>query len=266
MTPTTFVVPLDGSEFAERAVAVAAALAHQSGGGMLLMTALERGPLHPREYLDEIAARHADVPIQRVVDADRYAAEAIVHVLEESPDRIVCMTSHGRGGIRWGMVGSVAEEVIRRASRSTVLVGRHCRDDFLAGAPHMLVCTDGSVSSAQLAPVALDWAERLKLDVHAAIVVHPLDVESAEHPEVLIDPIVEQFGGADHVVAKVLTGRFVEGALADYADDLPAALIAVNCHGRTGLARFALGSTTMGLLHQASCPLLVTSMRPAEGR
>jgi nucleotide-binding universal stress UspA family protein len=266
MTPKTFVVPLDGSEFAERAVAVAAGLVHQSGGGMLLMTALERGPLHPREYLDEIAQRYADVPIQRVVDADQYAADAIVHVLDGSPDRIACMTSHGRGGLRWGIVGSVAEEVVRRSTRPTVLVGRHCREDFLSGARHMLVCTDGSTSSAQLARVVSEWAEQLKLDLNAAIVVHPLDVESAEHPEILLDPIVEQFGGADRVTAKVLTGRYVEGTLADYADDLPAAIIAVNCHGRTGLARFALGSTTMGLLHQASCPLLVTSLQPAEGR
>jgi nucleotide-binding universal stress UspA family protein len=39
----------------------------------------------------------------------------------------------------------------------------------------------------------------------------------------------------------------------------------MNCHGRTGLARFALGSTTMGVLQLASCPLLV-SVAHSTGR
>jgi nucleotide-binding universal stress UspA family protein len=260
MIPQTFVVPLDGSEYAERALVIATAFAHRVDGRLLLVSALDHGPLHPADYLDEIAARSWGVKVETEAVTDRSPAAAISAIVGESDDRVVCMTSHGRGGVRWGIVGSVAEAVIRRADRPTLLVGRRCREDFLVGAGHLLACVDGSESSAQLAPVASSWADLLGLDVRAAIVVHPLDVESAEHPEVLIDPITEQFGGSDRVAVTVLTGRYVEGKLADFGDALPAALIAVNCHGRTGVARFALGSTTMGLLHQASCPLLVTSM------
>jgi len=97
------------------------------------------------------------------------------------------------------------------------------------------------------------------------MVVHPLDVESTEHPEKLLDPIVERFGGSDRVTATLLTSRYPEGALADYADDLGAALITVNSHGRTGLARFALGSTAMGLVNQAPCPVLVTRRNAPAG-
>ena len=96
--------------------------------------------------------------------------------------------------------------------------------------------------------------------------VHPLDVESAEHPDALLEPILKQFGGPDRAEATMLRSRYPEGALADYAADLPAAIIATNSHGRTGLARFALGSTTMTLLHQAPCPLLVTAAKTVEGR
>ena len=260
MTPETFVVPLDGSAYAERALPVATALARRVDGRLLLVSVLERGPLHPDAYLDEVAARVLDVKVETIGVKDRYAADAVASIVSESPDRIVCMTSHGRGGFRWGLVGSVAEEVVRRAERPTLLVGRHCRDDFLDGA-NMLVCVDGSESSMRLAPAATAWADRLGLDLHAAIVVHPLDVESAEHPHALLDPIVAQLGGADRVTATMIRARYVEGALADRAAELGAALIAVNSHGRTGLARIALGSTTMALLHQAPCPLLVTALR-----
>jgi nucleotide-binding universal stress UspA family protein len=265
MTAQTFVVPLDGSEYSERALPIARALAERVDGRLLLVSVMERGPLNPGWYLDEIVDREQLSDVDTVPVADRYAADAIVTIVGESADRIVCMTSHGRGGLRWGVVGSVAEEVVRRADRPTLLVGRHCREDFLTGAPHLLACVDGSESSARLAPAASEWADRLGLDLHAAIVVHPLDIESAEHAEKLLGSIAEQLGGPDRVAANVLTSRYPEGALVDYADDLPAAIIAMNCHGRTGLARVALGSTTMGVLQKALCPLLVVSAWSAKG-
>ena len=259
----TFVIPLDGSRFAEQAVPVARVMADRFGGGLLLVSVVERGPLQPDAYLAEVAARYSHPQIETRVVADRYPADAIATVVGESDDRIVCMTSHGRGGLRWGIVGSVAEEVVRHADRPTLLVGRNCRVDSLTGSDHMLVCVDGSDAAARIAPVANDWAERLKLDVHAAVVVHPLEVESAEHPEALMGGITEQFGGPDHVTATMLTSQYPAGALADYAKDLPAAVIAMRSHGRTGLSRIALGSTTMAVLHQAPCPVLVTCMHSA---
>jgi nucleotide-binding universal stress UspA family protein len=39
MAPKTFVVPLDGSEFAERALPVAETLAERLGGSLLLVSA-----------------------------------------------------------------------------------------------------------------------------------------------------------------------------------------------------------------------------------
>jgi nucleotide-binding universal stress UspA family protein len=265
MASPTFVVPLDSSAYSERALPVATSLAQRTGGRLLLVSVQDHGPLRPAEYLDEIARCPRPVPVETVGISDTYPADAIVKIVGESDDRIVCMTSHGRGGLRWGIVGSVAEEVVRRAERPTLLIGRHCHEDFFP-APNLLACVDGPESASRVAPAALDWAERLGLAVHAAVVVHPLDIESAEHPEVLLEPIVEQFGGPDHVKATMLTSRYPEGTLADYAAELPAAIIATNSHARTGLARFALGSTTMALLHQAPCPLLVTAVPAAEGR
>lgn len=261
MTSPTFVVPLDSSAYSERALPVATALAQRTGGRLLLVSVQDHGPLRPDEYLDEIAAFPRPVPIDTLAISDTYPADAIVRVLAECDNRIACMTSHGRGSLRWEILGSVAEEVVRRAERPTLLVGRRCREDWLTHGKRLLACVAGSESTARLAPVAADWADRLGLELHAATVVHPLAVESAEHEAVLRDQIVEQFGGPDRVTATTLTSRFPEDALADFANELSAAMIAMNCHGRTGLARLALGSTTMGVLQLALCPLLVTTAK-----
>jgi nucleotide-binding universal stress UspA family protein len=259
MIPTTYVVPLDGSPFAERAVPVAAALAERVGGGLLLVSATVHGPLEPKTYLEGVSSRITNVPVETIAHLDHVPSEAILDVTSESDDRVVCMTSHGGGRLRWSMLGSTAEEVVRRAERPLVLVGRHCRPDFLAGGAHMLVCVDDVHSSARVAPVAREWAEQFGLEVDAAVVVHPRDVENLEHPELVLDPIVELFGGPDRVHAHMLSGAYAAGALADLADELPSGMVAMSCHGRVGLARVALGSVTMALLQLVSCPLLVTS-------
>ena len=122
----------------------------------------------------------------------------------------------------------------------------------------MLVCAESIESSERLAPTALGWAAELGLEMAVAAVMHPWDVESADPPERLLGPLIAPFGHPDRVSTTVLTNTYVAGALADYADDLPAAMIEMNCHGRTGLARIVLGSVTMAVLHLATCPLLVT--------
>lgn len=258
MAPTTFVVPLDGSLFAERAVPIACALAERVGGRLLLVSAPYKGPLEPRAYLADVAARGTTVPVDTVASDAYLPADALASAVGESDDRIICMTTHGRNGLRWSMLGSTAEEVVRRSDRPVLLVGQRCRDDFLGAGSHLLAAVDGIENSKHLASVATAWAERLDLQLDAALVVHPLDVESAERPDVLLDPLVAEFGGLERAHARLLRGSYVAGTLVDFAGSLPAAIIAMNSHGRTGLARITLGSVTMGVVHLANCPVLVT--------
>jgi nucleotide-binding universal stress UspA family protein len=261
MTPKTLVVPLDGSEYSERALPVAEAIAERIGGNLLLVSALYRGPLHPGEYLEDCAARCDRTPVELIAAKEELAENAILDTLRGSDDRVVCMTTHGRGRLRWAALGSVAEDVIRRADRPTLLVGRNCRTDFLDRSSHLVACTDGSEGAMELAPVAREWADLLGLDVRVAAVRHPLDVESAEHSDALLASMVAEFGGRDPSEATLIRSSYPAGALADYADELPAALLGMNSHARAGFPRLALGSVTMGVLHLASCPLLVTHNR-----
>jgi nucleotide-binding universal stress UspA family protein len=78
MFPDTIVVPLDGSEFAARALPVARAFVRQTGGRLLLMTTRWDDDVRTaRDYLDEISAANQDVDVSTIVIADRAAASAI---------------------------------------------------------------------------------------------------------------------------------------------------------------------------------------------
>jgi nucleotide-binding universal stress UspA family protein len=257
MDPKTLVVPLDGSEHSERALPVAQSIAERIGGGLVLVSAQFRGPLDPSEYLEEQAAQVSLCPVELHPTKHENSLAAISHVLNEADDRVVCMSTHGRGSWRWAALGSVAEAVVKRTDRPVVLVGRHCRNDFLVRGNDLFVCADHADMAAGIAPTARVWSHMLHLDLRVGIVVHPLDVPSAQHPDAVLEPIATALG-VPLAEAILLRDNFIAGGLADCADEMPAAMMAIHTHARRGVSRFVMGSETMAVVHLAPCPVLVT--------
>jgi len=256
--PRTIVVPLDGSHFAERALPVARTLAERFDGRLILLTTRWNAEFGEAEaYLEQVAAQ-GDVPVEVQVVHDRAPAEAIEVVALEDADRLVCMTTHGRGALRWALLGSVAEDVVKRAHRPVLLVGRHCAPDWSEPFEHLVACVDASSAADPVVSVSSEWARALDLDVHLVHVMHPLDYEIDSGVEKVLASEVAQLERAGvHASSTVLRRSFVPGALADYATKLPAALLVTTSHSRSGLARVALGSVAMGTVALSPCPVLV---------
>jgi len=258
--PQTIVVPLDGSPFAERAVPVARTIARRIGARLMLVTTgwgdWESGDR--KAYLEAIARQHADVPTEVTLIDEHPAALAIEHVVNAATGRLVCMTSHGRGGFRWALLGSVAEQVVRDTHKPMLLAGGHCRVDWPGEFRHMLVCVDASNVADPIIPVATRWAKALRLDIRVALVIHPLDVQGATHPDETVGAIVQRFvaDGLD-AAPVILRSSHIAGAIADFAGTLPATLIAMNTHARGGIARMTLGSVAMATVGLADCPVLL---------
>jgi nucleotide-binding universal stress UspA family protein len=256
----TFVVPLDGSTFAERALPVAAGLAEQMDGQVLVTTTGWDGKFgDPERYLRDLAGAYPGLETLLVrLDG---AAEAIEYAAHAGTDRTVCMTSHGRGGLRWAMLGSVAEDVIRRMNDPVVVVGQHCATARARG-KDLVVCFDEGPASSVLVDLACTWAKYLDLRVDLAFVAHPLDIETAERPEPLFEDAIRAVESEGLVAdATVLSASYRAGAIADHAVARNAAMVAVATHGRTGVARVGLGSVAMGVVGAAPCPVLVGHAR-----
>jgi nucleotide-binding universal stress UspA family protein len=251
-----FVVPLDGSEFAERALPVASRLAERVDGQVIaVLSRMDSSLGSPDEYLRNLAERSTGV--ETLLVRDQGAVRAIEFAAHDGADRTVCMTSHGRGGLRWAMLGSVAEEVVRRLPEPMLLVGRHC-DSQRIGMSELLVCWNGSDAASALLAPATAWAKALHLDVQLVYVAHPLDIESPAHTDELFANAVGKLEAEGLTVgAEVLSGNYPAGMLADYASHRPVSLLAAASSERTGIKRFVLGSTTMALVGSAPCPVLV---------
>ncbi len=260
----TVVVPVDGSKSAERTLSVASALAERLHGRVEVMSAgWAVDEAQTLAQLEALSAQLEPAAHTRYVTSGA-PADAIWSVANEIGNAVVCMATHGRGRLRWAAVGSVAEEVVRRAPAPVVLVGRHCNPEWPTSFEHLMVCVDGSTVADPIVPSAIRWAKALALDVCVAHAIHPLDVEGATHPDSTVEAICERFRaeGLRAESAVLRSSSFVPGALADHAATLPAALVAMSSHTRHALARVALGSVAMGTVALVSCPVLVMPVLP----
>jgi nucleotide-binding universal stress UspA family protein len=266
VTPRTIIVPLDGSEFAARALPVARVIANRISADMIVMSTYWEGGVDGlAAYLDGVAKEQSGIAAEVLLVDEHPAASAIASVSRSHPESIVCMTSHGRSGARWAVLGSVTEEVVRAAHAPALLVGRHCPTDWPSHIEHLVVCVDGSNAAEPDVPAASEWAKALGLAVRVVLITHPLDVESATHPNKVVDSITERFiSQGVAATAVMLRGSYVAGTIADFARTLPATLIAANTSSRRGISRVALGSVAMGVVSLAPCPVLVTPLAIAR--
>lgn len=122
-------VPTDFSHLSDQAVGIAAALARESSGTVILLHVEEApvaygagemyyGIAEPdtdalRKMLQEIRLPEG-VAVERHLTAGEPAG-AIVRFAEENGVDLVVMSTHGRTGLLRLLMGSVAEEVVRRA-------------------------------------------------------------------------------------------------------------------------------------------------------
>ncbi len=135
------IVPLDGSDFAARALPVAQALARQLGVSILLVRAVDMievlGPVadtlkippeivddaetEARRSLDEVAASLRSSGIE--TDAGVWIGPVFSAIAEEAkPGDLVVLCSHGQSGVTRWLLGSVAEKLVREGPVPVILV------------------------------------------------------------------------------------------------------------------------------------------------
>lgn len=270
MTKTVY-VPLDGSERAEAALGPAMALASRAGAALVLLSAHwpDAGPDTPRDYLDARAA-FLDQSARTWLVLDREPAAAIL-LAAEAPDALVCMATRGRGALRTAVLGSVAEEVVRTSPTPVVLVGPNLEPEWeLGDAPVVLAGLDGSTSSRAAARAAGHLAASIGGRVRAVEVLRPRDVVAVgQFPggdvDMLEDVVRELSTSGIPAEYEMIDGFDPADTLVHDASDRHAAFIALASHGRSGLARTALGSVSMRVVRHAGCPVLVAGPECAAG-
>jgi nucleotide-binding universal stress UspA family protein len=293
-------VPLDGSELAERALPPAQAIAE--GGGKLILLHVPAIPpvvtatLYPHdvpmsnislqqvtaEGMNYLALKRAelqtrDIPVRtEVIPGD--PAAVILDTAEVEEVDLIVMSTHGYTGLDQFIMGSVTQRVLRHAPCPVLVVRKHQSFE------RILITLDGS----ELAELALEpgvaLAEAFDAEAKLLRVKEPRSQPTAELVSQLegIESgfgehmLEDYYGNIDNYLVKQklhyadqrpLGTLISHGApaetIVDAVQEEGIDLLVIATHGRTGLRRWVYGSVAEKVLQRVNCAVLL--IRPLQG-
>ncbi|HVC80594.1 MAG TPA: universal stress protein [Chloroflexota bacterium] len=290
----TILVPLDGSELAEKILVPARALATATQARLVLV----RGVPFAFSSREQEVAAHAALSealdyveaVSRRLQSEGVTAEGAV--LPGSPEQailfaaqmhhvdLIAMSTHGRSGLRHALVGSVAEAVLRHGE-CPVLLSRSGAEPAPEGpvTHRILIPLDGSVLSES----ALAYLASEQLAVGARVLL----LRVVEPPSLAVTPLgyaavtADFFAEADRQTAeerqeaeaylsamgerylrgmeweKHVTTGYASDAILRAVGELHAGLIVMATAGRHGFERLLYGSVAGRVLRHAPVPILL---------
>jgi nucleotide-binding universal stress UspA family protein len=296
----TILVPLDGSELAERALAPALGLVKHGGGKLILVRAATTHGIPGPDQADE--------QVRVITEAEEYlktmalelkgrgvtaetgvpygpAAEGILDEIRLRRPDLVVMATHGRSGLGRWLYGSVAEAVLGRSTTPILLTRAwHAEQPARSAAEYerLIVPLDGSTFAEAALPLATELAATIGAElVLLRVIFPPQEARYGENGRVLsyIDQELESLQtDANRYLAQierrireqyptvrtmidVRLGLPVDG-IVSASERAGATMVVMATHGRTGLSRLFLGSVAGAVLRTGEVPLLL--IRPRQ--
>ena len=300
MSEPWIVVPLDGSDLAERAVPYATAFAKATQAGVLLVTTWEgiqhglenqlpdlvteltqRGEQYYRDYLagvaKQVAAEGVAVKTELLLGDP---TDEIMRYLRETDPQLLALATHGRSGLSRWLYGSVASRLVQDSPEPTLVIGpKVLEEPAVRPVRRILVPLDGSDLSQLALRPAVELAEAFGADLVLAealrfatqafafgvpeVDIGRLDLILTQAAEEHLAQTRERLRTTRPVETRVVRGQPTE-ALLDLEDAEQIDLVVMASHGRGGIARVALGSVADRML-QGRAPVLLIRPETATG-
>lgn len=294
------VVPTDYSPSSLRAVRVARSMAKSDADVTVVHVAPNYNLTVPDHAWISDSASESDEQLERERlkrwidhnDLGRVASEIrlgdpgteVCKLAEEIGCQLVIVPSHGHHGLKRILLGSVAERIIRHCDCSVLVlrcdIAAEANTGRVLGIPehwlpreHILVPIDFSESSPEALATACEITDD-PTQIHAMCVV-----ELPEYARVIRDELVTISDVRNHhrkALERYLSehghatiqSHVEDGdpgmAIVKYAEKIRADLIVIPSHGRHGLRRMLLGSTTERVIRHSTAPVLVLRRHDAE--
>ena len=286
-------LPVDGSHFSELALPLAVHLARQTNARLHIVrvhvAAVPTSEAIVSENFDELVRdwerdalsaarlRAGDAGVEATTELlDGPIVEGLQRYVAAAQIDLVVMTTHGRSGIKRAVLGSVAEQCVRRTEVPILMIRpRSEQDDVttsVAELERILVPLDGSEESEAVLPHVVRLAQLSGAEiVLTRVAVAPFDIAVTIGTEALKDYLLRLREQAETyliAVQKTLPRELKVRCVAESAERAPqgiiqiaeaekADLVAMATHGRSGWVRVAIGSVAETVLHKSTTPVLL---------
>lgn len=282
-------VPLDGSELAEKAMTPAVEIVTFMGAelhclqvvtglALNLDPTLNQRIIKAREqmaimYLESLRTRHSKANLDmKTATTSGAAAVSIIDYANKHDIDLIIFSSHGQSALQRWVYGNVAIKILRRAPCDTLMV-RPLGNSEMVPKKRVMVPLDGSALSEQALRPALALASAWNLDIMLLRVSTPIYTDqylASSHDffneikeklnEEIMDYLQEiqvlQRRDSLSITTETAAGP-AAATIVDLAKKNDVDLIAMSSHGRSGIGLWLMGSVTEKVLRKALCSTLV---------
>jgi nucleotide-binding universal stress UspA family protein len=280
-------VPLDGSNLAELALAYAEEVATAFNSEVVLLYVSESKEEQYRHmhrlYLEEVAKQVKEhfkkrARVKTVVLSGE-PAEEIINYAQKNDVGVIIMASHGRSGITAWVMGGVASKVLQATKVPVLLIRVGKPSKRVPGKrllERVLLPLDGSEAGEAAVPYIRELAGKLGLEVilfgvvvagqHVRTVggldyiLYPepelelFKAEAREYLERLYQRLAAKRG---KVSFELKVGDDVAGEIIKFARRKSVSLIAISAHGHSGIEKWVFGSIANKIVQVSKIPVLV---------
>jgi nucleotide-binding universal stress UspA family protein len=257
----------DSSKYCDDATREAITLAKACGSKLFVITVIKTNPeliaqapgllekmeKETKKRLEAVQsqAKNEGVDCEILIREGEEPHEYIVDEAAKHKTGMIVVGRHGRTGLLRAMMGSVAGKVIGYTLCRVLVVPKDSKLSF----EKLLIATDGSMHSEFATQEAISIAQRsgstlmalsvAKKDENLALAKECVEMvkKEGDKASVKVDPVVRT--GVPHdVIVKTATQENI-------------GLIVIGSHGRTGISKLLMGSTTERVIGNAKNPVLV---------
>jgi nucleotide-binding universal stress UspA family protein len=292
----SILVPLDGSAFGEYALPFALSLARRTGAQLhLVHVHMPPRPIladandaelrgYERMYFEGLVQRieaRWNVPITTML-LDGPVAQRLHEYAVESKADLMVMTTHGRGALSRFWLGSIADTVIRQVSVPLLLIRPQEQPLDIAHEPnvkHILIPLDGSALAEHMLTYATALGRLVQAKYTLLQAIEPIsmgygtelygvavDTQGMEELRTQAQAYLDRLAvGLRSDGMRVQTAAVIDlpaTVILNYAHEHAVDLIALETHGRTGLARWLVGGVADKVIRSATVPVLL--LRPQD--
>jgi nucleotide-binding universal stress UspA family protein len=282
------VVPLDGSPTAEEILPHLRRILRQVDAEVVLVRSsnpvalgvppavLDAAVGEAWSYLGRIAAQLVEQGLRARSRVELGPAAAqIVRVADAERASMIALTTHGRSGTSRAVLGSVAEDILRRTPVPVLAVRAQNPpppgpvSEIPDPIRKVLVPVDGSERALHAFVPAAELCRLFDGRLHFLRVLENDEAGERTRAKAQLEELEERSRAIGIDALSTITAGDPAERIVDLARVHKADAVAMATHGRRGLSRLLTGSVTEAVLRRSPVPLLVvrsTEVQEEEGR
>lgn len=267
------IVPTDFSDCAKNALKAASDIARKSGAEIHLVHVYEKPVwgfaeanvdiIKNRQVINQIEEKLRqtasldflnNVKLKKHIISDKKIWEVLAHK-NLSDAGLIVMGSHGSSGWREFFIGSNTEKVVRY-SDVPVLVIKEWYSNF--DVVNMVFVSNFFAEADTVFEKIKNLATLFQSKIHLLKVITPGNFEPTHYTINAMKDFVRKFNHSDFSI-NVYNDKTIEDGIINFTRSMETDLIAMETHGRTGIAHLINGSITENLTNHISLPLLTVN-------